>query len=52
MNTYAAKFASGLVIIFKAASDILAEAHAHRYAVNNGEYLEAVSDGFTAAEAA
>ncbi len=42
MNTFAAFFASGVAITFTAATIILAEAYAHRYAVNNGEYLETV----------
>ena len=52
MNNYAAYFASGLVIVFTAASSVLAEAYAHRYAVNNGQYLNAVSGAFQAQEAA
>jgi hypothetical protein len=42
MKTFAAFFASGLVITFKAFGEALANAHAHKYAVNNTEYLEVV----------
>jgi len=42
MKTFAAFFASGLVVKFKNTSEFLAQAAAHRYAVNNAEYLEVV----------
>ena len=42
MKEYAAFFASGVVLSFHAHNDIFAEAHAHRYAVDKVEYLEAV----------
>ena len=42
MKTFAAFFASGLVVTFKNTTEILANARAHKYAVNNAEYLEVV----------
>lgn len=42
MNTFAAFFSSGLVITFKKTSELLAKAHAHKYAVANAESLEVV----------
>jgi len=42
MKTFAAFFSSGLVVTFKAFGEALANAHAHRYAVDNAEYLEVV----------
>ncbi len=42
MNTFAAFFASGLVVKFKTASELIANALAHKYAVDNAEYLEVV----------
>lgn len=42
MKTFAAFFASGLVITFQAPNEILANARAHHKAVALVEYLEAV----------
>lgn len=42
MKTFAAFYASGLVVTFKNTSELVANARAHRYAVENAEYLEVV----------